>query len=784
MTADTPRSLQRRRQRAKVDGSRLDGARTTPQSLSPAPEPTSPVQSPRGRAEAEAGDAHAVQQLSASALFAPEPRQVSLCPSTKTLPQSARRDSVSPLVDAPQEAEPSPDEQSPDRQRRRRSLSGPPGARSEGAATSHWRDRSAASSMRSSYEQHALRSFRRSLSPHDNHMRSQLFDVDVLKKQTILNVRPKHRAKAARRASWRLLFFPFYYHYWCAGPLPRSLRLTLRSYCGAAALYLAQVVALVTFCTRADANRFWEAVEPFEVWFPVVLLGLLSILFGRTASGQPFADEKETGSSPPSGGDIADRESDAEDDESDLSEAPAGADPQAASPSDLASPMGYMASDSITSVGRDASAWTPLTAGGSAPHAQDAGDDIDEPFEEDSLNVIVFGPPARQGAGARPSLRAPRQTPSIQAVKQCMRVCEVRECILRLVDKRGKAEEGAGTVNLACAAACAVLPTLHRVVRHWPSVKRLVVSEGSPCAWLAAVFYPHIGDLVGDSQPSCMSEPEVQCTAAAIPVVLVCLSSAGSALLIGWAIFKAFAQAEIAYNKRYLYAKFFSALTSWRRSQRYGLPHFRLKNVENIRAWLHLRGSRAWLRLRPDELAADTVVSTCFQTVLGLVALTGVGLLGATGGSKQKGVAGLEQLSASFGLHHLVTFTFTMLVSYYLLRFMMLGTSINQKYANASVLLTEQLNVHLRIMKVTERDFACTDKVDRQKLKEKKEKLQNTQKVLDMAAKLLKELEGPNKISGLSMNPLLYNLTRVIVLSCFSAALSTVFGFSPKLWKL
>jgi hypothetical protein len=46
------------------------------------------------------------------------------------------------------------------------------------------------------------------------------------------------------------------------------------------------------------------------------------------------------------------------------------------------------------------------------------------------------------------------------------------------------------------------------------------------------------------------------------------------------------------------------------------------------------------------------------------------------------------------------------------------------------------------------------------------------------------ELESPFKISGLSANPFLYNVTKMIVLSAFSAVLTEMLGFKLKLYKL
>lgn len=45
---------------------------------------------------------------------------------------------------------------------------------------------------------------------------------------------------------------------------------------------------------------------------------------------------------------------------------------------------------------------------------------------------------------------------------------------------------------------------------------------------------------------------------------------------------------------------------------------------------------------------------------------------------------------------------------------------------------------------------------------------------------VLQDLESPYKISGLATNPLLYNITRVVVLSLISGVLSDLLGFRLK----
>jgi len=46
------------------------------------------------------------------------------------------------------------------------------------------------------------------------------------------------------------------------------------------------------------------------------------------------------------------------------------------------------------------------------------------------------------------------------------------------------------------------------------------------------------------------------------------------------------------------------------------------------------------------------------------------------------------------------------------------------------------------------------------------------------------ELESPFRVSGLAANPLLYNITKVVVLSAFSAVLTELLGFKLKLYKI
>lgn len=111
----------------------------------------------------------------------------------------------------------------------------------------------------------------------------------------------------------------------------------------------------------------------------------------------------------------------------------------------------------------------------------------------------------------------------------------------------------------------------------------------------------------------------------------------------------------------------------------------------------------------------------------------------------------------------------TLALGLYIMRLMILGSRINQKYrSNLSILITEQINLYLQL----------------ERKPHKKDALMLANHVLKLAVDLLKELESPYKISGFSANPYLYNITKVVVLSAFSAVLTEMLGFKLKLYKI
>lgn len=222
-------------------------------------------------------------------------------------------------------------------------------------------------------------------------------------------------------------------------------------------------------------------------------------------------------------------------------------------------------------------------------------------------------------------------------------------------------------------------------------------------------------------------------------------------LILTLIFFMLFAVAERTFKQRFLYAKLFSHLTSSRRARKSDLPHFRLNKVRNIKTWLSVR---SYLKRRGPQRSVDVIVSAAFLLTLLLLAFLSV-----------------EWLKGSVHLHshlNLEALTWSTFMGIFLLRYMTLGNKINRKYRSVSVLITEQINLYLQI---------------EQKPK-KKDELMVSNSVLKLAADLLKELELPFKISGLSANPYLYTTIKVVILSALSGVLSEMLGFKLKLHKI
>ena len=210
--------------------------------------------------------------------------------------------------------------------------------------------------------------------------------------------------------------------------------------------------------------------------------------------------------------------------------------------------------------------------------------------------------------------------------------------------------------------------------------------------------------------------------------------------------------AERTYRDRFLFSKYFCHLTSARRARRSELPHFRLNKVRNIKTWLSVR---SYLKKHGPQRSVDIIVSCAFILSVSILTFLCIQLL--------------RDNACSSNLYCWEMLSCNLTIGIYIMRLMVLGIKMNRKYkSNLSVLITEQINLYLQ----------------QEQKPHKKEELQLANHVLKLAADLLKQLEAPFKISGFSANHYLYNITKVVVLSAFSAVLTEMLGFKLKLHKI
>nr|XP_009918666.1 PREDICTED: putative homeodomain transcription factor 1 isoform X2 [Haliaeetus albicilla] len=239
---------------------------------------------------------------------------------------------------------------------------------------------------------------------------------------------------------------------------------------------------------------------------------------------------------------------------------------------------------------------------------------------------------------------------------------------------------------------------------------------------------------------------------ASTPVIVLSAINFLERLCLTWMFFFMMCVAERTYKQRFLFAKLFSHITSARKARKYEIPHFRLKKVENIKIWLSLR---SYLKRRGPQRSVDVVVSSIFLLALSIAFICCAQVL--------KGHKTF--LNAAYNWEFLIWEAALLL---FLLRLASLGSETNKKYSNISVLLTEQINLYLKM----------------EKKPNKKEQLSLVNNVLKLSTKLLKELDTPFRLYGLTMNPLIYNITRVVILSAVSGVISDLLGFNIRLWKI
>uniref|UniRef100_A0A2K5IWD8 PHTF1/2 N-terminal domain-containing protein n=1 Tax=Colobus angolensis palliatus TaxID=336983 RepID=A0A2K5IWD8_COLAP len=236
------------------------------------------------------------------------------------------------------------------------------------------------------------------------------------------------------------------------------------------------------------------------------------------------------------------------------------------------------------------------------------------------------------------------------------------------------------------------------------------------------------------------------------PIIVLSIINFFERLCLTWMFFFMMCVAERTYKQRFLFAKLFSHITSARKARKYEIPHFRLKKVENIKIWLSLR---SYLKRRGPQRSVDVVVSSVFLLTLSIAFICCAQVLQ---GHK-------TFLNDAYNWEFLIWETALLL---FLLRLASLGSETNKKYSNVSILLTEQINLYLKM----------------EKKPNKKEQLTLVNNVLKLSTKLLKELDTPFRLYGLTMNPLIYNITRVVILSAVSGVISDLLGFNIRLWKI
>ncbi|OQR93724.1 homeodomain transcription factor [Achlya hypogyna] len=559
----------------------------------------------------------------------------------------------------------------------------------------------------------------------------EFIDFDVIKGSAFFNTKPsKYDKRLVRQGFYRAILLPFFPKYWTQKAWQEGYDViqNYAFYCVASVLYVAHLLLTLAYLFVDDP--LVSPLTSFEIWAPYVLLTLTSCGYGRVSSlvlsadpdghltlhlnspTSPVPAPKTAAKREHEGLDTALLESEGSSQESGESDSEGGG---ASSSSD----------EEVSGIKGDAA--NHDLDGGRRPSFNET---FGEHFTRRRVKVVVW-------KGGVP-------------IKESMTISELRLNILHKV----KATPPRSLYRIAArtsAVVIALIPGMYRFLSY--------SMEHNIDVYDPAVLFKH----AWGGFTSLMGLPYT--TMEQLVVRHFCLESAvtvsctATTLVLASLIFSALADAEVTYHRRFLYAKCFTALTSSRRSRASHLPHFRLKNVGNIKAWLSLRGGRSWLKRQGRQRAADEIVSTSFLIVLLFLAVMGVQAVSET----------LPNSPSLFStLVHTEVTLWCLLSSFFLLRFMMLGSNINRKYQNTSLLLTEQMNVYLKLL-ITPH---------------KKEKLLISNNVLKLASKLLKELNSPNKISGLTMNPLLYNITRVVVLSAFSSALSEMFGFKLKLWKM
>jgi hypothetical protein len=250
-------------------------------------------------------------------------------------------------------------------------------------------------------------------------------------------------------------------------------------------------------------------------------------------------------------------------------------------------------------------------------------------------------------------------------------------------------------------------------------------------------------------------------------------TSFASSFILAWILLGYVAGAVETFKRRYMYAKYFSKLTSSRKARRAGLPYFRLHKVDHIKVWLSLRSRRADLdreSIGPYR-SSDVVAHFVFMVAIFLVGVVAFrAMQNMSGGATQQNNKQPGTMLSTMG--DWILGIWALLLAIFVQRIMALASKTHERFMDTSVLLTEELNIHMRLLRKPE----------------KKDELNACNQMLKVAAALIKELEGGKTKKGqggaLVLDPWLYSIVRVILLSALGALSSDLFGFRVRFWKI
>ncbi|XP_051269629.1 putative homeodomain transcription factor 1 isoform X2 [Dicentrarchus labrax] len=564
------------------------------------------------------------------------------------------------------------------------------------------------------------------------HIKSDLIDVDLVRGSTFSKAKPESPWTAlTRKGLVRVLLFPFFFHWW--------IQVTSRSISSCIlVLYFLQVAAVALYLEVPGAC----ASEVFGPMCLLLLLGtvhcqIVSTESSRWPSGSPAASCATSPARrrrPRKGRGL--KKSEETNDSADTEQLDESQRLYRSEERRKKRKSGFGASDELSS--EEEEGLQPVEVILPIPHQERL-----LPTTRPSSAPVSSVRKRNLKSNPKPTLRPQNQLSWLQAChpskdrvsaiiweqgeckKADMSVLEISGIILTRVKL---VEQGMGYLMLGglMTATLALLPFVFRLAQR--------LDMSSLCSLsLAEVVEMAVGP------------PDVQAYA------FFFITTVQRVCLIGLFFFM-MCVAERTYKQRLLFAKYFSHLTSARKAKKSEIPHFRLKKVQNIKMWLSLR---SFLRRRGPQRSVDVIVSTIFLLALSISFIICAQLLHSH-----------ETFLESMTNWELLVWASSLIL--FLLRLATLGSETNCKYSNSSVLLTEQINLYLKM----------------EKKPNKKEELNIVNNVLKLATKLMKELDTPFRLLGLTVNPLIYNITRVVILSAVSAVVSDLFGFNIRLWKI